>query len=304
MYSVAAISLGPEVERLRETTGHVLAVMRRAIYLESSSGLLAAIVADTECEGPLALRVATFPIVREALGGMEGGSFRTDGVGIEIGGVVRIELLDAQSWVPRLPGVYGSALDREAAGNLLARLVTAQGLREGCAPLAKRWPRMGAGNAFSYPLLRMSHSKLCGFQKVALVGQYTEAAQALAGLLGLGVGLTPSGDDVISGLLAMLVWQARLGANDGNLARVLVNTTRELAPMRTNRISARLLWHAGEGVLYAPAIELGCALLAGDLDAVEEPARRLFSIGSTSGADTAVGMLFGLLLGISMQSTK
>jgi hypothetical protein len=71
---------------------------------------------------------------------------------------------------------------------------------------------------------------------------------------------------------------------------------RAAAPQRTNRISARLLWHAGEGTLYAPALDLGAALFGGDAAGVAAPTRRLFAIGHTSGVDLAVGLLAGMRL--------
>ena len=120
------------------------------------------------------------------------------------------------------------------------------------------------------------------------------AAEALVSLIGLGSGLTPSGDDVVSGIMAVLVWHARLGALDNDALRVIAAKVLGAAA-KTNSISARLLHHAGEGVLYAPAMELGAALLAGEAVGVREPARRLFSIGNTSGTDLATGLLVGCL---------
>jgi hypothetical protein len=125
-------------------------------------------------------------------------------------------------------------------------------------------------------------------------GEIATSADALASLVGLGPGLTPSGDDLVSGIVAVLVWHARLGVLDNDVLREITSKVHEAAA-RTNRISSRLIHHAGVGVLYAPAMQLGEALLAGDAGSVREPARRLFEIGSTSGADLATGLLVGSL---------
>ena len=108
--------------------------------------------------------------------------------------------------------------------------------------------------------------------------------------------MTPSGDDFVAGVLAALVWLARVGALDGHLPAEIRSKV-DGSGVRTNRISSRLLHYAGEGVLYAPAMELGAALLAGDAESVREPVRRLLSIGHTSGADLATGLLVGCLAG-------
>ncbi len=112
--------------------------------------------------------------------------------------------------------------------------------------------------------------------------------------MGLGEGLTPAGDDLVSGILAALVWQARLEGDPASSVEQLRDRILEAVP-RTNRISARLHHYASTGVLYAPAIALGTALLAGEAQAVREPAHDLFSIGNTSGVDVATGVLVGCL---------
>jgi len=131
-----------------------------------------------------------------------------------------------------------------------------------------------------------------------LRGDYEGIANALIALIGLGPGLTPSGDDLVGGVVACLVWQAHLGCIPGELAHRLIEAVRAVAPTRTTRISARLLWHACEGSLYVPAMGLGAALLSGIIDAIGQPATRLFSIGNTTGIDLATGLVIGALISI------
>lgn len=125
---------------------------------------------------------------------------------------------------------------------------------------------------------------------------YAKAASALVGMLGLGPGLTPSGDDLLAGIVAALVWQARLGSGQPHLARSLANAIKCTASRVTNHISARFLWHACEGVLYAPAFDVGAALLSGDTAGVKAALPRLLTVGHTTGADLAAGLLVGTLL--------
>jgi hypothetical protein len=137
--------------------------------------------------------------------------------------------------------------------------------------------------------------------EAAYAGDYAAVGDDLLILIGLGPGLTPSGDDLVAGLAASLVWQARIGCIPAELARQVVQVVREAAPASTNRISARLLWYACEGVLYAPAMKLGEAMLSGDTGAMLRSGKHLSSIGHTTGLDLSVGLLTGMLLGIGTQ---
>jgi hypothetical protein len=49
-------------------------------------------------------------------------------------------------------------------------------------------------------------------------------------------------------------------------------------------------------------MELGAALLAGDVAGVVAPTRRLLSIGHSSGADLATGLLSGVVAGIEIEA--
>lgn len=115
------------------------------------------------------------------------------------------------------------------------------------------------------------------------------AASAADGLLGLGPGLTPAGDDVLAGALAALFLllpprAARAGAWAG-LDRVVG----ESAAARTTTLSAALLGCARRGQVAAPAADLLRAL-TGDGD-VGLTARALVLVGHSSGRDLAAGIL-------------
>lgn len=113
-------------------------------------------------------------------------------------------------------------------------------------------------------------------------------------LLGLGPGLTPSGDDVLCGLLGGgRTIATALGA--ARLDRALHDagvTLAALAPERTTAVSAALIAHAAGAELSRPACGLLRALLgrtpvAPALDA-------LLAVGHSSGRDLAVGLAMGV----------
>ena len=310
MVRTEAISVGPEVLFLRPgRMGRVIAVLRNTVYLESDNEGIVGIVGGGAVDGPLSLRVENLESVLAALNGREGASFHATGESLEIDGSVSVGWTRAHRWVPELPSHVGTREDRVQAARALANEIARTRQAEGFGALVPYLPELSdcAGTVVAPPgnaLLRITIYHLDQFSGAMREGCAEEAAEALASLLGLGPGLTPSGDDLVAGILAMLVWRARLGgATVGATRRVaptsgLVHWVRAQAPLRTNRISARLLWHAGRGSLYAPAMAVGAALLGGNPDAIRGPAQRLFSIGATSGVDLAAGMLFAASVAI------
>ena len=109
-------------------------------------------------------------------------------------------------------------------------------------------------------------------------------AAAVRGVVGRGPGLTPSGDDVIVGLLTALDMQR--GAARERLARALAP-----ALPTTTDLSRHLIAEAAQGLRGRALHELGAALLSGvDLAAATE---RALAVGASSGGDAAIGLVAG-----------
>ncbi|MFI9560144.1 DUF2877 domain-containing protein [Nonomuraea endophytica] len=123
-----------------------------------------------------------------------------------------------------------------------------------------------------------------------LLGVVTAAEQ----LMGLGPGLTPSGDDVLAGLLVTL---RHLGRSTGVeravwLADWLAATVTYDARTRTTPLSATLLHCAARGE-SCPEVTGVLRALTGH-GALEPAVSRLCRLGHTSGADLAQGVGIGL----------
>src|SRR5207302_2389490 len=96
----------------------------------------------------------------------------------------------------------------------LVNLITQRSTREGCAPIATHIFTPCNGDLlppFEGPVARRALESLSRSVPALDSGNVESAGDELIGLLGLGPGLTPSGDDLLAGLLAGLVWRARLG---------------------------------------------------------------------------------------------
>ncbi|MBO1331570.1 DUF2877 domain-containing protein [Streptomyces sp. VRA16 Mangrove soil] len=112
-------------------------------------------------------------------------------------------------------------------------------------------------------------------------GDDAATGDAAHALLGLGPGLTPSGDDILCGLLlARRAWGGPLAPLRAAVAH---------APRRTTLLSAALVRHAARGECVAPAH----ALLTGTTDP-RTALRALLTVGHHSGGDLARGVAAAL----------
>jgi len=122
------------------------------------------------------------------------------------------------------------------------------------------------------------------------------ATPAALALLGLGGGLTPSGDDFVGGALFVrrLLAVARLA--DAPAWDRLAGVVTEAAVTRTHPISAALLGDLARGSGHAPLHDLVTALAAGEAPRARRAAASLVRLGHSSGWD----MLAGLGAGFSL----
>lgn len=119
-------------------------------------------------------------------------------------------------------------------------------------------------------------------------------------MLGLGPGLTPSGDDFLVGLFAVFnidgsPCQGWLGGGTD----VLTGAGRS-----TNAISLAALTQAADGRVRESVATLIEALMHGTPESLVEPLRRVLAIGSSSGADLVAGILSGLELNLRAGASR
>lgn len=120
------------------------------------------------------------------------------------------------------------------------------------------------------------------------------AGEAALALLGVGGGLTPSGDDYVGGaLFARALLEASGPGPTGAWRRAAARVV-AAAPGRTHPISAALLGDLAAGRSWAPLHDLVTALAAGTPRAARAAARRLVALGHSSGWDMLAGVGAGL----------
>jgi len=186
-----------------------------------------------------------------------------------LGATVLVALESARPWTP--PAASGNAHPHlEALRACLDGHVPEEGL--GCVIL-------GVDNALSVhaqPALEAIERWLAG----NALGH--EAAQ----LIGLGPGLTPSGDDYLGGVLVALRWVGR-GAQADSLWRWLEPRLSE----RTSAISAAHLAAAAGGEVHEALHDLLTDLAAWESPDLVPRLSRLDALGHTSGWDALAGIV-------------
>jgi len=112
----------------------------------------------------------------------------------------------------------------------------------------------------------------------------------LAKVVGRGPGSTPSGDDVLVGILAVLN-SPHSGAEGARAAESLGRAILTLL-WTTSDLSAQLLRQAVKGLFSRDVHELVLALLGNPApQELQNTIRRVIETGATSGADTCMGLL-------------
>jgi len=199
---------------------------------------------------------------------------------------LEIEFAGASRWSPRL-----------AASAELADAAAARWKRRTAATRAVARARASAGG-FG-PLLRedvpvgpdscmdVARPALAALIDALEMGDRRRAAETATRLIGLGQGLTPSGDDVLVGIEAALHALAQPTAGFVALATGGVEA-------RTTALAATLLRHAAAGEFAQRLHVLLATLLGSDDEAIPAAIDRAVAWGATSGTDCLLGVLVGL----------
>ncbi len=113
------------------------------------------------------------------------------------------------------------------------------------------------------------------------------------GLVGLGIGLTPSGDDLLTGLLGSLVLMAeQLPALGWFVPEA--ESVAEYARARTTPVGSTYLRCAAHGEITERHEALLNAVLSGSMEASRDACHALRSFGHSSGGEIALGTLLAV----------
>ncbi len=255
-----AVSIGPMLDHDAVITGVVHSVFPHALNMIVGDGLWT-LLAVGKSDLPFGIRVAA-----ETLGGLrirQGDRVFVRGGFLATGGqTVFVDFRAAPHWRVSRPGKLAPGIEERLA--IVAREFAAHAWRDSATTAQ------------------------------CVVTQLAHDAGALADLLGQvvgrGPGLTPAGDDVLAGILAVLT----LPQSDDHVhaARdTLTHLVRALLPMTTS-LSGYLLQQAAKGQFSKAVHELLVALVAARSVAdLMLAITDVLAIGATSGADMCMGVV-------------
>lgn len=126
---------------------------------------------------------------------------------------------------------------------------------------------------------------------------------SIKSLIGLGIGLTPSGDDLLVGYLAGLWCTVH---NISERLQFISDLGREVirCSTQTNDISRTYLYHAAHGQVSSLLMNLAEAICHGDNpDRLLVAAEFAMQVGHTSGMDAVTGLLLGLTAWVSPEES-
>ncbi len=128
----------------------------------------------------------------------------------------------------------------------------------------------------------------------ATMARDLDGMQSAADLIGAGPGLTPAGDDLLTGYMAGLWCTSRREAVRQDFLWALAELVIRLAA-RTNDISRTYLCLAARGQVSSRLLELArCICYGGEASCVAAAADRALRVGHTSGMEGVKGLLLGL----------
>ena len=302
---VMAIKAGRMAQRLleRDQPAAVMGVTSRGIFLHLEQDWVV-FLSSQPYQGPLTI-IVNRPLVGApvgAAGAVAGGEIRFAGSWVVTG------LETALPWEPLLPPADRQSPEvRLHALRATAASVLARGRERGLAALLSPLLDMSPVSAppVSTPPVSAVDPHPAGLVQdlyCALRSAEWQAALLPAvRLLGLGSGLTPSGDDLLLGLLlAMSRIQlpgagAALNPRLNNFLPAFGNLVVQAARDRTNSLSASLLACAAQGQADERLVAALDGLLCGALSP-KACADLLLDWGSSSGCDALVGMALAILV--------
>jgi Protein of unknown function (DUF2877) len=277
---LTALSAGPEAPRIR-FNGVIHSVFDQACNIRVDDGRLLALLLPCLGNVPHGARISTpagFAFARHlAVGepvGCRANVLRTSGLSIDLG--------TAKPWQAELA----------AAGVDLRVPQVLRAWRTAWRMLEQDRPR--AGDAQVALLSRTVDRRGLRLARAARHLRVPEAARAVEDLIGCGPGLTPSGDDLIVGLLAGL-WSTAGDDPARYRFRQALCAAVGAAAGATGDISRAYLAQATRGRFAEPlatlAARIGDGAMVGDIEQVSAAALR---VGHSSGGDGVLGLLLGL----------
>lgn len=260
----------------------------RGLFLRLPSGWII-FLSSEPYRGPLTINIQAEPKLHQQFEGLQAGLVLANGVHF-LKQNVTVLMDRANAWHPPQRQMTSFSL-QQAWGRLEQIIQRLQPTKSG-AGFGKLLPAILGKPVFLEKDQAAALQMIRSLQNGMRSRQFDAIASAVKPLLGYGAGLTPSGDDLIAGLMLTLNrWGDILYR--GTDCTHLYQAVCELAYQQTTTLSANLIETAAEGQADERLILSLDGLLTGN-PGVEECAAALAGWGASSGIDALCGMLAAL----------
>ncbi len=246
--------------------GRVWSVFRRACNLIDANQRVVALVAPELGRGPFSITLDA-PAFFEALACNQ--PVWIDARRLTLGNR-QLNLEQADVWEPGLPRPWSPLTFAPAVAAVLQNYAD--------------WPHLSRLSPTEKIIVRAIQKAAVELQRAIV--QNDNIKPPVGRLAGLGLGLTPGGDDYIVGVMAAL-WLVGREELAAQIERV--------AAPRTTVLSAAFLSAAAKGQFVEPWHKLAQALVSKDPPKVAEAAQRVTRFGAYSGYDALAGFAATLL---------
>ena len=263
-------------------SAHVLAVFDQACDLATPEGDVVALVSPSVGDGPLSVVVQAEPGEPAAdRGALPGTPAWLDGDTLHVGSL-EVALGEAPVWEP----CPNWSAHRARLPIIMTGLPELRAIAQGHAPAGSLLTDLDTADAHVVqPTLAVRPGSEAKNLRLGWAGDLACLREAAAQLAGRGIGLTPSGDDFLGGLM---LWAWLAHPAPGPFCRTLA----EVAGLRTTTLSAAFLRAAARGQCDANWHRLLAALSAGGVAQLAPAVQQVVAHGATSGADMLAGFLW------------
>ncbi|MDP6452133.1 MAG: DUF2877 domain-containing protein [SAR202 cluster bacterium] len=280
-------------------TGRVIASGSKALYIRGEQGQIIGVARASQ---PAHTR---FLLARMEPSKITTGSkVWSDGTRLSFDGDTTIKLSNTQVWYGRSPHNYKAIpvthLDAMAAYRKAMALHSGQNLGMSLKMIHGQGNLGGlldSAQGYESAFLRAGADvikKLTQPDPSASSGLDIEAGKSL---VGLGPGLTPSGDDFLGGMFFALWHLNAAYPSEFNYDTEHIDSLLDFAASQTNQISYAILTDFADGQGPAPLHDLMEALLTGKpMLAISDCIRRVAAIGHSSGWDMLAGFMVGMTM--------
>jgi hypothetical protein len=257
MFISTAYQVGERFRALGDgerSRGRIHSVFDHAVNIEVGQSLYTAIVGTNGSRR--SLNITGYDFAQYPLEVGQSCCFKPDAVQI---GPLYVDLSTARSWEPQLCQGIRSVPSAQTAAHYLETLTSLS-------------PQAGWHKHIARTF-------------IAGLAHPESAKDSVVSLIGLGPGLTPAGDDIVTGALAAANHLVKDKALSEVIAAAVVNRA-----SKTTAVSSQILLDAVEAEYCEQLDELVFMLANDDKTHIEGGLRQLLSVGASSGCDIASGI--------------